>query len=213
MPLTDPKLLSCAYVVLNKSVPTEADPQFSPTFCNTLFDSPQNTIVQAGAFGLEVVSPGKTATRRFVFHPAKIQIVTEDPPSLMRTAGRVLEQLSKSTFQLDPSSYGLNYEFDFKLDEGDAPASEWLAKRFFSPESQDLGGAKAKLAKAEILLEGFDSLKGLNFASRVGAEDRVFVYTNLHHEGGPLFQGEQLEHAVSQGYEKCLGLVSKLLKK
>ncbi len=211
MELADPRLLTCAYIVLNKAVPTESDPLFPPNFCNTLFDSPQNTLVQSGPFGLEVVSPGKHSLRRFVFHPAKIQIITETAELLMKVAGRVMEQLRRSAFPLEPSAYGLNYEFDFKLSEG-GTATAWLAKRFATPGLNDVGQASAKLQTIDLRLDGLENLRGLRFEPRTGSDDRVFVHTNLHYDESRLLQGEQLEHAVDQGFVKSLELVAKLLK-
>ena len=210
MALRDPKLLTCAYIVLNKAIPTEVDPQFTPNFCTTLFDSPQNTIVQPGPFGLEVISPGKHSVRRFVFHPGKIQIVTESAMSLMQVAGRVMEQLRRSSFNLEPSAFGLNYEFDFELPPGEV-VPVWLAKRFVEPGLSNLGDGKVRVQTIDLRLENVENLKVLKFEPRVGSDNRLFVYVNMHHDDGRLLQGEQLEHAVDQGFEKSLALVARLL--
>jgi len=212
MPLEDAKLLTCAYIILNKNVPTEEDPDFTQNFLITLFDSPQNTLIQPAPFGLQVLSPGKHSVRRFVFNPAKIQIVTESALGLIQAAGRVFEQLRKQTFTLEPSAYGLNYEFDFKAPEGQT-AMSWLGKRFASPGLPGLPAtAKVKLMSLDIVLEGVDNLRRFKLEPRTEVADRVFGYANFHFDEKRLLQGEQLEHAVTQGYEKCINLVTSLLR-
>lgn len=215
MPLSDPQLLTCSYVLLNKPSSNELDLPVTPTFCNTLFDAPQNTITQMIPDGFEIGSPGKRIFRRFIFRPAKIELVVDSPELLVRTFGRIQKQIERWHLALDIQGYGLNYEFDFKApgSQGAEAVSveDWLGDRFALPGLAGLKKGQVALRQIHVVLNGVGNLKTLKLEPRVGVDGRIFSYANLNFDGKHLLTGEKLEWECTEGYKKAQEAIANLL--
>lgn len=215
MALLEPNLLTCSYVILNKpNLGASEELQFTPQFVATLFDLPQSTRISSTPDGLSIIAPGKHGPRLFSFNPIKIQIQNDDPFSLQQTAGRVISHFRKIGFPVDPTAYGLNYEFEFKIAGADS-AVDWLARKFGLPGLPGLAktsGARANVDSIDIRLENFGELQTLKLQPRAGKKDVFFAYTNLDFKSGKLLQSEHLEGESARCFDEAKLMLARLLE-
>ena len=214
MPLTEPTLLTCAYVLLNKpNLGTSQELQFNPQFVATLFDLPQSTGISSTPEGLVIAAPGKYGPRVFSFNPIKIQIQNDSPYALQQTAGRVFQHFTKIEFPLDPTAHGLNYEIELTL-SGDESVADWLARTFVKPGLQGLRETphtRVLLDSVEVKFENYGQLQLLRLQPRAGKPDKLFAYINLDFKPGRVMHGEHLESESSKWFDESTAILSRLL--
>jgi hypothetical protein len=198
-------------VVIFDPIPFHEMP-FTTNFCITLFDTPQNTQIQSDPLsGLVIASLAPTGIiRNVILRPDKIEVKAETPMLVRDAWGRIFQYYRSEEKNITIKMYGLNYEFDFRVD-GVTDSSLWLGTRFTRTPLNVPKDATVKIRSVRFDLDKVGRLSTLRLEERAGEGDRIFAYANLHNDGGRMLLGEQLEAEIERGYRETIDLVSSLL--